>query len=145
MKTSNYLLLVCLVALAAVTSLAGIMLAPARPDPSRSCLSKIRTDDRDLWDEAASDTPPLSPGAAMRIALNHVLRVRLPDDTDGWVLHSLALHRMSFCGGPEEWVYVARFQAPFRLADEPAPPPAWLEVPVRFDGTVPPGIAPHIL
>ena len=83
MKTPNYLLLVCLVALAAATSLAGLMRASERSARPQSCLSQIPTDYRDTWDDTASDMPPLAPGAAMRIAKNYVLRVRVPLQTNG--------------------------------------------------------------
>ncbi len=145
MKTPNYLLLVCLVALAAATSLAGLMRASERSARPQSCLSQIPTDYRDTWDDTASDMPPLAPGAAMRIAKNYVLRVRVPDNTEGWVLDSIALHRMSFFGSAEEWVYLANFKSAPRSSDEDSVlPPVALQLPVRFDGTVPPGLVPQV-
>lgn len=90
-----------------------------------------------LWDETACDTPPLAPGAAVRIAREHIRWVRSPDDTGGWMLDGLTLQRVSLPCEAREWVYLVHFNACFAAGSGKAP--VVLRVPVQFDGKVPPG------
>jgi hypothetical protein len=137
MKTSHYLLLVALMALAAVGGLAGFMRVPAFSAGAPGPAVEFPPDESDRWDKTLADEPPLAPGAAIRIARKFMRTMRLPDSTDDWMLDRLTLQRLSLPGGPEEWVYLADFYA------EPADRPAWrgplvrLQVPVRLNGRIP--------
>jgi hypothetical protein len=146
MKSSAYLMFVCLMGLAVVASVAGFMRAAdggKLSDRSASMPVPIPTDHRDVWDETTAATPPLSPGAAIRIAREYVRLVRVPDYTDGWVVDSLSLRRLAVSGGTGEWVYFVHFQSAPQSGVGPDHAPR-LQVPVRFDGMVPPGIVPRI-
>lgn len=127
-----------------VATLAGFIRVAGRHAGRPAAHSLVPTDARDVWAETVSDTPPLAPGAALRIARRYVLRVRVPDNTDAWILDSLALQRMSFSGGAEEWVYLANFKTDARPDAEPEAVAATLQIPVRFDGSVPPGVVEQI-
>ena len=138
MKTSYYLLLVGLMTLAVVGGLAGFMKVPALSSPgSQQPTLGFQPDASDRWDKTVAEEPPLAPGAAIRIATDFMRTIRLPDHTRGWTLERIALQRMSFSGGPEEWVYVADFRAEPMEQPEWRGPPARFQVPVRFQGGVP--------
>ena len=63
--------------------------------------------------------------------------VRSPDDTGGWMLDGLTLQRVSSSYDAREWVYLVHFNVCFEAGSGKAP--AVLRVPVKFDGSVPPG------
>ena len=95
----------------------------------------VYTGAKDKWDSINSDEPPLAPGKAIRIATKFVQTVPVKEGMKGWRLNQLKLQRMSYTNGPEEWIYVAHFDAdPGGIWNGPLP---WIEVPVKFDGTVP--------
>jgi hypothetical protein len=95
----------------------------------------VYTGAKDKWDAATTDEPPLTTGAAVRIAKKFVKTVPERDGMKGWLLHYIKLQRMSYTDGPAEWIYVAHFDAdPGGVWNGPLP---WIEVPVRLDGTVP--------
>jgi hypothetical protein len=137
MKTSHYRILVGLMSCAAVVGLVSLIKVPTPAAPTRQSALEFRPDQSDIWDSALTDAPPLAPGAAMRIAMDFMPGVSLPDYTNRWLLDHLTLQRMSFSEGREEWVYVADFYA------RPDSSPAWkgplihFQVPVRFNGSIP--------
>jgi hypothetical protein len=95
---------------------------------------EVHTGETDRWDSAAPGNPPLSAGKAAEAARKFVSTVPLRDDMKGWELRSIKLERMS--PAPEEWIYVMHFDAVPKAAVWNGPVP-WIEIPVRFDGTVP--------
>jgi hypothetical protein len=137
MKTLHYLILVGLMGLAVVGSMAGFIRVPAQSAPSPEPLLGFQPDGSDVWDEALADEPPLAPGAAIRIALDFMRFVRLPDYTREWRLDHLTLQRMSFSDGAEEWMYVADFHAEPGYNPAGEVPLTRFRVPVRFNGSVP--------
>ena len=143
MKTPAYLTLVCLLALAAVVSLAGMMHASDREHGSSGVLARIASGKEDAWDETRSDAPPLAAGVAIRIAQDYVTRVPLPDNTHAWVLEGVSLRKMPSGSGRKDWIYLVQFisKPGFEGTAADRVP---LEIPVRFDGTVPPGIVRRI-
>jgi hypothetical protein len=95
---------------------------------------EIYTGKTDQWDSAEKDTPPLSPGKASQAAQKFVRSVPLREDMKSWTLQTITLQRMA--PAPEEWVYIVRFSASPKSSDWNGPLP-WMDVPVRFDGTIP--------
>ena len=143
MKTPAYLAFVCLLALAIVVSLAGMMRVsdPARRQPASTL--GISTGEHDAWDEIFTEAPPLSAGTAIRIAKTYVARVPLPDYTDDWALDGVTLQRMPSVSARKEWIYLVHFVSVPGF-DGTAADRVPLHIPVRFDGTVPPGIVKQI-
>ena len=137
MKTSHYRILVGLMSFAAVVCLGGLIKAPGSAASAQHSTLDFRPDQSDVWDHALAGEPPLAPGAAVRIAMGFMPGIRLPDDTNGWLLDHLTLQRMSFSAAREEWVYVADFYA--RPDGDPARtgPLIHFQVPVRFNGSIP--------
>ena len=88
----------------------------------------------DRWDSASQDSPPLSAGKASQAAKQFVRAVPLRDDMKEWRLSTVTLKRMS--STPEAWLYVVHYDAQPK-ADVWNGPVPWIEIPVRFDGTVP--------
>jgi len=94
---------------------------------------EIYTGAIDRWDSVAQEAPPLSPGKAIHIAKKFVRMVPLEESMEKWDLHTVTLVRMA--SSPEEWIYKIRFDgSPKGVWNGPVP---WIEVPVRFDGTIP--------
>jgi hypothetical protein len=137
MKTSHYRVLVGLMGFAAVVGLLGLVRSPAPAAPTRQSALEFIPDQSDIWDESSAGEPPLTPGAAIRIALAFMPGVRLPDETSGWQLDHITLQRMSFSGGRAEWVYLADFCAHPDAASQSKRPPVHFQVPVRFNGSIP--------
>ena len=137
MKTSHYRILVGLLGLAAVIVLLVSARSPAPAAPARQSVPGFPADQSDVWNSALTDQPPLTPGAAIRIALAFMPGVRLPDDTSGWRLDHITLQRMSFSGGRDEWVYLADFHALPDTFTQGERPTVHFQVPVRFNGSIP--------
>lgn len=98
----------------------------------------VPTDERDRWNSAVQDAPPLLPGKAIRIAKEFVHRVPLYQGWDRWevAIGGVSLYRLSTSEAQEEWVYVIRF---IGIPKGPSanPPYPEVNVPVRMDGTIP--------
>jgi hypothetical protein len=95
---------------------------------------EIYTGEADRWDSATQDAPPLSPSKASLAATKFIRTVPLRDDMKEWKLRSITLRQIS--AAPEEWVYLVHFDAQPKpsIWDGPVP---WIDIPVRFDGTIP--------
>jgi hypothetical protein len=95
---------------------------------------EIYTGQVDRWDSATQESPPLSPGKASLAATKFIRTSPLRDDMEGWHLRSITLQQMS--SAPEEWVYLVHFDALPKAYSWNAPLP-YMDIPVRFDGTIP--------
>jgi len=104
--------------------------------PAKDAVHKfeIYTGETDRWDSAVQDAPPLSPGKASLAAKKFVHTVPLRDDMKEWGLRTITLQQMS--SAPEEWIYVVHFDAVPKAYSWNGPVP-WIDIPVRFDGTIP--------
>ena len=135
MKNITSFLLVAVVGMSLSTCFAGHLGTAGSPTTNLTYEFTVYTGEGDKWDPAASDEPPLTSGKAMRIATKFVQTVPLRDDMKNWELTSVKLERMSYLGGREEWIYVVHFDGnPGGNWTGFVP---WIDIPVRFDGTVP--------
>ena len=96
---------------------------------------EVHAGEKDRWDSAKRDAPPLAPGKAARLAKKFAATIPLSEDMKGWTVEEITLTRLS-PGPQEEWVYVVHFNAVPKPDVFNGPVP-WIDVPVRMDGTVP--------
>jgi len=89
----------------------------------------------DRWDSAKQEGPALSPREAIQIARKFVVQnVPPPYDMREWGLCGISLRPIQ--GTHDSWMYFIHFQAvPTGLVS--SRPLQDIEIPVRFDGTVP--------
>jgi len=98
----------------------------------------VPTGERDRWDSARQDTPPLPPGKALRVAKEFARDVPLPKGWLRWVPEpgGVVMYCVSTSGAPEEWIYVIRFYA-IPEGQPRNPPYPEINIPVRMDGSIP--------
>ena len=124
----------CLASIYSVTCSAGHVERFGYPAKDLVYKFEFDTGAADQWDSAAKEGPPLAPGKASQAAKKFVRKVPLRDDMKEWDLRTITLMRIS--SAPEEWVYVVHFDAVPKAGNWNGPVP-WIDVPVRFDGTIP--------
>jgi hypothetical protein len=127
------LLLASLIAVTSTAAAAGHAEFRGYPVKDKAYTFEVYTTDRDRWDPNTTDSPPLPPGKALRIAREFVKRVPLPESMSGWDLESLTFKPLSH--NPPEWLYVIRFSGhPAGNWNGPVP---WIDIPVRMDSSIP--------
>jgi hypothetical protein len=127
------LLLTSLVTITSIGFSAGHAQFQGYPDKDKVYTFEVYTGERDRWDPNTTDSPPLAPGKALRIAREFVKKVPLPETMSGWDLERLTFTPMS--QNPPEWIYLIRFSGhPAGNWNGPVP---WIDVPVRMDDTIP--------
>lgn len=92
--------------------------------------------EKDRWDSAKHDAPPVAPGKPIRAAQKFVAAVPLMHSMKEWSIQSISLERLS-PSPDEKWVYVVHFYADLKPNISWEGPPPWIDVPVRMDGTIP--------
>ena len=137
MNFGRFLLLVCL-ALASAPSLAGEAGAALLTVYSNTCSGTFRAelacqdlDSAQIWEPTLTNTPPLAPGDALRIATDAL-------NVAGQIPRSFSAERIEICrcaGSHPGWVYVVGFTA-FE-ACQPGSAPSFVNasVIVLMDGT----------
>jgi hypothetical protein len=134
MRTATRWLFVLAVGFWSTGYSAGHMEQMGYPNTNSVYKFEVYTGEIDRWDSAKQDAPRLSPGKAGQTAHEYVRTVPLRADMKEWRLSSITLKRMS--STPDEWLYLVHFDAQPK-ADVWNGPVPWIEIPVRFDGTVP--------
>ena len=113
---------------------AGVIEQMGYPNTNSVYKFEVYTGEIDRWDSTKEDAPRLSPGKACQVARDFVRTVPLRADMKEWGLSTVTLKRIS--STPEEWLYLIHFDAQPKSDVWNGPVP-WIEIPVRFDGTVP--------
>ena len=91
----------------------------------------------DRWDDSTQGNPLLSRDKALQAAERFVNTVALREDMKAWRLSPFdAVKLRRIMPAPGEWLYVVTFLADPKALNWNGPVPS-LEIPVRFDGTVP--------
>lgn len=95
----------------------------------------VQMGEKDRWDSASQEIPPLEPGKAIQLARRFLQKVPLEGGWKEWRLDKVQMLRSADSDGREEWLYVVRFYAvmPGKLTSG-APD---MNIPVRMDGTIP--------
>jgi hypothetical protein len=91
--------------------------------------------EKDRWDSASQETPPLQPGKAIQLARKFMKKIPLGEGWSEWRMDHVRLLRGSDSEGHEEWLYVVYFYAGKPKTMRSGPPD--MSVPVRMDGTIP--------
>ena len=105
------------------------------PDGDATYAFDVRMGEKDRWDPALQDQPPLSPGKAIRLAKEFMQKVPLGKGSSMWRMNTVRLLRSEDREGREEWLYVVDFYEASPHEGRSGPPD--MTVPVRMDGTIP--------
>jgi hypothetical protein len=111
--------------------------------------------EKDRWDSVAQETPPLSPGKALRLAREYVEKVAPqskepvpwpfpvrpgekphPATYVTWEVSDVKLLRHVTSAGDEQWLYVVSINKMMKGVGRQMPRPD-VQIPVRMDGTIP--------
>ena len=111
--------------------------------------------EKDRWDSFAQETPPLSPGKALRLATNYIERLAPqseqpvpwpfptmagekphPPTYATWQVSDAKLLRYVSSAGDEQWIYVVSVNKMLKGVGRQMPRPD-MQIPVRMDGTIP--------
>ena len=95
----------------------------------------VRMGEKDRWDSASQETPPLQPGKAIRLAKRYLAKVPLGAGWTEWRMNDVRMLRSADSEGHEEWLYVVYFYAANPGTMRSGPPD--MSIPVRMDGTIP--------
>lgn len=83
-----------------------------------SAVTQAEIDEAPKWNRAATDTPPLSPGEAIRAAGKIMEKLTLESDTGQWRIgpDGVGLHPAS-----HGWIYIVNFEAVPKKCEEFGP------------------------